>query len=672
MSDPDEFDEAMAVANGTPTYRPQPRPSEGVEDDLLPDWLSTGRTADRASRPSHTSRPSRSAGRSGGTGAAAPSRPGRAEAGRAERSERGGTQRDGARHAGPAAVDPWEAISRTDGKAPGFASPAGGKPDAGAAAPKDTELTRDEEGPADPHGERRAGPAPAPDAPPVASDPAAGTAAASAPATGGAEGRTDGPARPPAVSWSEARARAARAARPARPGTLPLDSALDHVLAEPVVATTDLPAFDSSAMDGWAVSGPGPWQILSADTPADTPADPPHVAAPHVQAPHADSPRAQVAGAGLLAGDPPAADLPDGHALRIATGARVPHGATAVLRSERSRVRGERLHLGPDAPTGSAAHGADVRPRGQECRSGDQLVAAGTPVTPAVLGLAAAAGHDELTVLPRPRAEVLVLGAELLRRGRPREGMVRDALGPMVGPWLTSLGAEVLVTRRLGDDVEALHEAVATSTADLLVTTGGTAAGPVDHVRPTLDRLGARLLVDGVAVRPGHPMLLAELPPAPAPTGGGSSRESRYLIGLPGNPLAAVAGLVTLAGPLVRTLAGHPAALADRADGPDRPVHLDGPDHPDRRAHPDHLSGARPWTHFAVRERAALTAAQRGHPRDTQLVPVHRPGGAGTEASPVPYTGPAMLRGIAAATHLAVVPPGGLPAGTAAELLDLP
>ncbi len=141
-----------------------------------------------------------------------------------------------------------------------------------------------------------------------------------------------------------------------------------------------------------------------------------------------------------------------------------------------------------------------------------------------MLGLAAAAGYDDLTVLPRPRAEVLVLGDELLTGGAPRDGLIRDALGPMLPPWLRALGADVVAVRRLGDDAEALYRAITSSTADLIVTTGGTASGPVDHVHPTLRRAGAELLVDGVKVRPGHPMLLARL------------REDQHLVGLPGNP----------------------------------------------------------------------------------------------------------------------------------------
>ncbi|WNI23751.1 molybdopterin molybdotransferase MoeA [Streptomyces sp. ITFR-16] len=425
------------------------------------------------------------------------------------------------------------------------------------------------------------------------------------PGFAGRSASSHGEATSRAIPWAEARALAARAGRaaPVRTVRLPLDRALGHVLAEPLAALTDLPSFDTSAMDGWAVAGPGPWHIRAKE--------------------------------GILAGHGAPAPLPDGDAVRIATGARVPADVNAVIRSEHAHADETKGLLHAQR---QVSPGQDIRPRGQECRSGDQLLPTGAVVTPAVLGLAAAAGYDELLARPRPRVDVLVLGDELLTAGLPRDGLIRDALGPMIGPWLRALGADVSEPRRLGDDAEALRQALTGSDADLIVTTGGTASGPVDHVHPVLDRIGAELLVDGVAVRPGHPMLLARL-----------GARGPYLVGLPGNPLAAASGLLTLAGPLLCGLAG--------------------------RVHDD------PY-HVAVRDDV------HGHRHDTRLVPVvhgtaagpgtsGRSDGTGTGAGadhvvPLHYNGPAMLRGIAAADGLAVVEPGGVRSGTEVEILDLP
>ncbi|WP_327235554.1 molybdopterin molybdotransferase MoeA [Streptomyces sp. NBC_01317] len=399
------------------------------------------------------------------------------------------------------------------------------------------------------------------------------------------------------TDWADARDLAGasgRAAPAARARRVALEHALGEVLAEALVALTDLPSFDTSAMDGWAVAGPGPWTVR---TPEGTP----------VGGDAAER-------SGILAGDGESVPLPDGSAVRIATGARVPPEATAVIRSEHARTDGTgRLHA-----ERVVVPGQDIRSRGQECRSGEPLLPAGSPVTPAVLGLAAAAGYDELLTVPRPAVEVLVLGDELLTEGLPRDGFIRDALGPMLAPWLRALGVEVVATRRIGDDEDDLYRAVTGSTADLVITTGGTAGGPVDHVHPVLRAAEAELLVDGVAVRPGHPMVLARLP------------SGRHLVGLPGNPLAAVSGLLTLAEPLLRALAGRPAPP--------------------------------PY-------RAPLRDEVRGHPYDTRLVPVvHRD----DAVVPLHFNGPAMLRGVAAADGLAVVPPGGARPGEDVDILDLP
>ncbi|MFF3001452.1 molybdopterin molybdotransferase MoeA [Kitasatospora sp. NPDC057940] len=415
-----------------------------------------------------------------------------------------------------------------------------------------------------------------------------------------AVGRTTVAARsagPGVLSWAQAREAARRAGlRPLPAVGLPLAEALGRTLAEPLTALTDLPAFDTSAMDGWAVAGPGPWRVAGR----------------------------------VLAGRAASAPLADGAAVEIATGAQLPPGATAVLRREHGRTDGTLLH---DCGHQSLTTGQDVRPRGQECRRGEALLPGGALVGPAVLGLAAACGHDRLAVRRRPVVELFVLGDELLASGVPGPGLVRDALGPLLPPWLRVAGAEVAEVRSVRDDFGLLRDALRHSTADIVVTTGGTAAGPVDFLHRALAEAGARLLVDGVAVRPGHPMLLAELP-SPACPSAGPARSGgpggRHLVGLPGNPLAAVAGTVTLALPLLHARSGRSAVT---------PV------------------------------LAPTAVGLPGHPVDTRLLPVrHTADG----VVPLAFDGPAMLRGLARAEALAVVPPGGAAAGEPVELLEAP
>ena len=373
-----------------------------------------------------------------------------------------------------------------------------------------------------------------------------------------------------------------------------LEAALGCALASPIAALTDLPAFDSAAMDGYAVAGASPWLLSDTD---------------------------------LRAGDETLTRLDSGTAVAIATGAALPEGCDAVLRTEQAGIEtalhGKRLFpldplTGlPDDTGASLPPGTDVRPRGEECAAGEPLVPAGSVVTPAMLGLAAAAGYDSLEVIPPPTVAVLVLGDELLERGLPRPGRVRDALSPLVPPWLADLGARANPPIRVPDTRQALVDEIEDSTADVIVTTGSTAAGPVDFVHDVLDHLGARWIVDGVQVRPGHPMLLAVLP------------DSRPVVGLPGNPLAAVSGLVTLAAPVIAAMRGVPL---------------------------DELE-------------VVLGVDVTSHPHDTRIIPVLVEEG---RARPLRFDGPAMLRSLALADALAVIPPSGGLAGSRVTLLPVP
>ena len=388
------------------------------------------------------------------------------------------------------------------------------------------------------------------------------------------------------VPWPLARQLAHDAAQPSRVVSLPLSQALGATLADDLVALTALPPFDTVTMDGWAVCGRPPWRLLGRQ----------------------------------LAGDPVTRVRP-GQAVETATGAQLPRGADAVLRRERGTVeqQGADRWVLADASPG-ARH--DVRPAGEEAGPGEVLLPRGTVVTPPVLGLAAAAGHDSLLVHPRPTVDVLVLGDELLTAGLPGDGRVRDSLGPQAPGWVSAAGAHLASLVAVRDEAEPTRDALAACSADLVVSTGGTARGPVDQVHPALRDLGAVLLVDRVAVRPGHPMVLARL------------GDGRLFVGLPGNPLAAAVAFASLA---------VPALQGSRGVGlPDLPSATSTKD---------------------------LTAPEHAH----RLLPARVVGdGARRLVTAVHHAGPAMLRGLSLATHLVVVPPGGAGSGSDLALVELP
>jgi molybdopterin molybdotransferase len=387
------------------------------------------------------------------------------------------------------------------------------------------------------------------------------------------------------LPWAAARAaaHAAGAAAAPPPVTVPLMEADGLTLAAPLVTLTDLPAFPTSSVDGWALRGPGPWRVTGR----------------------------------VLAGGVPAPLAGDGTCVEIATGAMVPEGAEHVLRVEESRREG-------DTVRGTPRPQPEWRATGEEARRGEELLPAGTPVTPGVLGLAAATGYDALPVRPAPLAALLVFGDELLTVGPPGAGRVRDSLGPQLPGWLRRASAACgPVVGPVEDTLDAHVAALRTaldSGARVVCTTGGTMHGPVDHLHPALAALGAEYVVNTVAVRPGFPMLLAALP-------GG-----RFVAGLPGNPQSAVVAFASLVAPLLAGLQGRPLPGL-------RPVVLGTP-----------VPGRGDFTHLAL---ARLDADGRAHP--------------------LPHAGSAMLRGLSRAAGFVAVAPGTTgEAGATLPLVPLP
>jgi molybdopterin molybdotransferase len=364
------------------------------------------------------------------------------------------------------------------------------------------------------------------------------------------------------VTWEAARvaAHAAGARHPAPPTEVPLDEADGATLAGPLLTRTDLPAFPTSSVDGWATRGPAPWRIVGR----------------------------------ILAGTRAGPLTEDGTCVEIATGAMVPEGTEQIVRIEDSTHDGR--------VTGTARAPKEWRDAGEEARAGEELFPAGTRVTPGIVGLAASCGYDTLAVR-RPRAAVLVFGDELLTRGLPGEGRVRDSLGPSLPAWLRRLGASPTeVIGPVEDTLEAHVAAIrkALTSADLVCTTGGTMHGPVDHLHPALTELGAEYVVNTVEVRPGFPMLLA------------SVEGGALIAGLPGNPQSAIVALMSLVAPALAGLAGRPLPELGRI---------------------------------------RLAADIRGRGRYTHLALVDRDG------RPVSHAGSSMLRGLAGAAGFAVIPP---------------
>ena len=324
-------------------------------------------------------------------------------------------------------------------------------------------------------------------------------------------------------SWPQAHHVASTCARPLPEVPARLDEAAGSILARPLDLLQDDPPADAAAVTGYAVCGEGPWQR----TPEDRlrPGTCAYVRANDPLPLHADA---------VLALD--ATVTQDGPVAIIT--ARDP---LTGLPDERTRPE---LGEGIVRQAARASAGAALAPR-------DRLV------TPALVALAAAAGYDEIPIIRPPVVGTLVLGSSLLAGGLPRHGRVRDALGDAVPAFVGALGARGNPAVRAPDTKDLLLTEIDDANVDVLITTGSTAPDPDNHVRQVLRDLGARWLIDGVASTPGAQMLLARLP------------DGRFLVGLPGDPPSAMAGLITLVAPLIASMRGdapRPAASAVLVD----------------------------------------------------------------------------------------------------------
>ena len=305
-------------------------------------------------------------------------------------------------------------------------------------------------------------------------------------------------------SWDDARAIAATTFNTLPSESITLNKSLGRTLSVDARALCDLPTYATSAMDGYAVCGDGPWKIVGE----------------------------------VKAGLPMKDALHAGTAVGIATGAVIPRHTLGVIRWEHATVTGETL-------TGEVLANQEIRPPAHECSSGDTLITAGTILNPAMIGLLAAAGLDHVDVVKKPTVALVLLGDEIQLTGVPSDGLVRDALGPQLPGWLEKMGCEIVSTQYISDELSLVVKAIneAQHIADIIITTGGTAQGPRDYLHTALDHVGADILVDTVAVRPGHPMLLARI-------------NKSAVFGLPGNPQSAIVALVSLGQPVIDSMLG--------------------------------------------------------------------------------------------------------------------
>ena len=313
------------------------------------------------------------------------------------------------------------------------------------------------------------------------------------------------------LNWDIARAKAGEQANRLSSESTQLSSSIGRVISKNLYSLVDLPTYQTSAMDGFAVSSArGNWFIIG----------------------------------DVKAGKPFQGLLKDGEALSIATGAVIPNGTFGILRWEDAHVLNGYV-------SGETTREKDFRGIGEEARKGETLIEAGTTLTPGMVGLLAAAGHDQIQVITKPKVSLILLGDEILFSGLPTNGCVRDSLGVQLPGWLERLGCQVNKITHESDQLESTKSILLTNCeeSDLVITTGGTAGGPRDFLHRAIVELGGEIIIDKVAVRPGHPQLLGKV-------------NDTLILGLPGNPQSAIVGLMTLGKPIIESMLGKtPKAL---------------------------------------------------------------------------------------------------------------
>lgn len=338
------------------------------------------------------------------------------------------------------------------------------------------------------------------------------------------------------IEIEEARRLVLERAAPLGGEPVALAEALGRVLAEEVASADDVPGFDNSAMDGYAVR--------AVDTTGAGPKAPVHLRV-------VDESRA---------GHPAQRSLSAGEAVAISTGAVIPAGADSVVRVEDTDGGAEVVAV--IAPVEAARN---IRRAGEDIRAGETVLHPGTELGPAEIGVLASVGLAEVSCAQRPRVTLLSTGDELQPPGEPlRPGAIRNSNAHSVAALIERGGAELTRVELVGDDLEVTTAAIAAALAgEVVVICGGVSVGEHDHVRPALAELGVEQVFWGVALRPGKPTYF------------GTHRDA-LVFGLPGNPVSAMVTFSLFVRPAIRRMLGaaertHQATAILDTDYPKEP-----------------------------------------------------------------------------------------------------
>ena len=314
----------------------------------------------------------------------------------------------------------------------------------------------------------------------------------------------------PVIAFEEALALAVAAGRWSGTESVPLGLALGRVTSMDVIADTDLPPWDVSAMDGFAcreADRGGPLRVRGT----------------------------------IVAGEASATVVAPGDCVRIMTGAMLPPGVDWVIKREDTEERAGTVHVV------DAGGSRNVRRRGEDVKQGEIVAPAGTRLHPAMIGMLAAVGQHEVTVAARPTVAVLATGSELAEPGQPLgPAQIRNSNAWQTVAQLQAIGCAVTYRGVVRDEMDALVTAIQAARAHgrVLVLSGGVSVGDFDLVPEALRRCGYELVFEKVAMQPGQPTVFAR------------DRDG-WCWGLPGNPVSAFVACELLVKPFLRAAMGE-------------------------------------------------------------------------------------------------------------------
>ena len=287
-----------------------------------------------------------------------------------------------------------------------------------------------------------------------------------------------------------------------------IQSSLGYYLAETILAPFDLPDFDNSAMDGYALCGIDESYQLTGE---------------------------------VAAGDTNDHEMKAGEAVRIFTGGKIPKSTTAVVMQEKTSVSGSQLTI-----EGTVSEGQNIRLKGSEIQEGSEVFCSGHQITPASIGLIGSLGKTNLKVYKKPTVRLITTGNELIAPGQERKaGQIYESNSLAIIGALNQLGFKCSEKQQISDDYEKISSGIKSylDKSDVLILSGGISVGDYDFVKEALTENGVQEIFYKVFQKPGKPLYFGR-------------KDHTFVFALPGNPASSLSCFYIYVIPLLQRLSG--------------------------------------------------------------------------------------------------------------------